>query len=181
MSHALQRLTNAGLFYWLLHTKAQSPHKAALISPKGSDRQPTPLALPPTLAQGFPHPWLQESMTNPSLFLESTNPRPSSPTVSLVLHLFPSLETIGGCSSWICLPAAPPVGISPGNSACCRAGKSSPSQRLWDGAGSKGCQTGTSTREKVSIFVILVPSGNRYCLGQSQACLRLAPCKALPR
>lgn len=160
-------------------TKAQGLPKAALITPKGSDRQSTLLALPPTLAQGFPHSWLQLRilMINLSLLLERTNPRLSSPTVSLVLHFF-SLEMIGGYSSWIHLP---PVGISPGNSACCSAGKSSPSQRLWDGTGSKGCQTGTSTRKKVSIFVILVPSGNRYCLGQSQACLRLAPCKAPPR
>lgn len=50
MSHALQRLTNAGLFHRLLHTKAQSPLKAALISPKGSERQTTTLALPPALA-----------------------------------------------------------------------------------------------------------------------------------
>lgn len=57
------------------------------------------------------------------------------------------------------------------------AGKRCASRRRWDGAGSQRCQTGMSTREKVSISVCLVPNGSRYCLGQSQACLSLAPCK----
>lgn len=146
------------------------------------DSQTAPLALShPKPAEGFPQHWLLQ----PRILTMEIIPLPLRAAIQVPVLLSPqfcicsNLQKLFEVTAFglACQYATSGDFTRKCNLLTLDSGKRCTSQRLWDGAGSEGCQIGTSTREKVSIFVTLVPNGNRYCLGQSQACLRLAPCK----
>lgn len=141
MSDALQRLTNAALFYWLLLTKAQGPPKLLGWAPKAvADQTPW---LRVFLSPGCS----RIPMANPSLLLGSTNPCPALPCLpgftSVLLSRndwrFQLSDLLASCAS---------SGDFSRKLSLLQSWEEQPQAEVWDGAGSKGCQTGTSSREK---------------------------------